>query len=646
VLIRATGELEKLLTQTWGPQPRRVLITGGTGFVGWRLAEVLAAAGQNVTILGRNRYRAPWKKLGVELVVADINDSTKLREAFRGQDLVFHAAALSEPWGRRDDFLRTNVDGTSAVVAACIEAKPQRLIHISSTAVFFEYRDRPLVADSDPLANQPSCHYAATKIQAEAIVHEAATLNELDTFTVRARAVFGPRDPSLLPRIIEAAKAGRLRQIGPGKNEVDLTYVDNLVAGLILAAVRGEAGGCCTITNQEPVPLWPTIRQFLGLLGMEIPRTAIPAWLAHSIGAFSELRHSILGTRGQPRLTRYAVGLLRHTQTFDSTNASRALGYQPIVPMPEALKRTATWLRRTDEHDADVRVKLRMLSTGYTPQAAKHIEHGAAQVTWRMHAGFALIEHPTEGRSLFDTGYSTRFFQATANFPARGYRWLTQVETRKEWSAVEQLRSMGVEPESIRRVIISHFHGDHIGGLRDFPDADFIAPATAWEQARGRSGLSAIKHGYLPSLLPDDFANRLHLVDSFHSPGFGSLEQCHDLFGDGAIRLFDLSGHVQGQIGALLQDDAGHRQFLVADASWTRRTIYEALPLTLPFRCLAESRQAAVTTHQRLAQFHQQFPEIEMLPTHCPEVAQQYGYDTMLAETEAAGIGGSNGQRA
>ena len=628
-------ELLEAVRAAWPPTPRRVLITGGTGFIGWRLAQVLAACGHRVTIVGRNRYRTPWRRLGIQCVTVDVSKSGEIANAVKEQDFVYHAAGLSKPWGPYSDFERANVHATREVVEACVTAGVCRLIHVSSTAVFFEQRDRVDVVDSQSVTESASCHYAATKIEAERIVEQAAELG-LDTFTIRARAVFGPRDPSLLPRILDAAKSGRLKQIGAGKNLVDMTYVDNLVYGLVLAAVNGSKGGVATITNHEPVELWSTIRTILGEIGLNPQLRRVPVGIAKSAARLSEWSHTVrqkcadlfAGTserhRGEPTLTRYAIGLLAHTQTFAQESSKTQLGYEPLVDMQEGLRRTLAHRDVTDETSTGEQVSLRLFTTGYTPQPAHRIEHKSTAGQWKIQATFGLVEHPTEGLTLFDTGYAMRFFAATRRFPYRAYRWITRVVTEESWDAASVLRRGGIDPEDVRRVIVSHFHGDHIGGLRDFPNADFIASEVAWNNVRGRRGISALKRGFLPDLLPDDFASRLHLVDGFHDPGFGPFPHAHDLFGDGTIRLFPLPGHATGQIGALLNESGGNRKFLVADASWTQKTLYDRLPMTLPFRALAESAKDAAATQQSLMTLHTEFPSVELLPTHCPRVADQY----------------------
>ena len=194
-------------------------------------------------------------------------------------------------------------------------------------------------------------------------------------------------------------------------------------------------------------------------------------------------------------------------------------------------------------------------------------------------------------------------------------------------SIAQQLQDADIDPDDVKRIIVSHFHPDHIAELKDFPNAEIIASRRAWEAVKKRTGLRAFLCGYLPKLLPEDFNHRLHLVDSFADPGVGSLEQSCDLFGDQSVRLFELSGHAIGQIGALVGSDLKTGQFLVADAAWTSTALLkETMPHWLT-RVFIGSFKEMEATLKKLKAFNQQFPEVKLIPTHCPAVAEEFGFD-------------------
>lgn len=207
----------------------------------------------------------------------------------------------------------------------------------------------------------------------------------------------------------------------------------------------------------------------------------------------------------------------------------------------------------------------------------------------------------------------------------RGYQ--THDATSPNHTALAIIKRLGHQPSDFKRILLSHFHGDHTCGLRDFPEADIITTTDPWNSVKNKTGIGAVRLAHLPSTLPDDIQNRLCLLDRFHSPGIGPFDRTFDLFDDGSIRLIKLLGHAAGQLGALLQTGPAERKLLVADAVWTSDSISAGLPPTIPFKFTAACASTASATQQQLIAFHTQFPAIKILPTHCPTVAVEQNFD-------------------
>ena len=612
---RLVARIKELL----GPHPNKILVTGATGFVGSHVAATLALAGQQVTGTGRNPYLAPRQ---IQFQKADIRDREAVIQLCRDQDFVIHSAVKASPWESAAALYDVNVQGTQNVIDGCLQHEIKRLVHLSSTSIHFDFRDSFDVQDDAPLPPTPCCGYAETKRAAEQLVKKAEE-DGLGCFIVRARAVFGPRDNSLLPRLLRAYDRGQLRQIGAGNNISELTYIDNLVWGIALALVRGPSGGVCTITGGSPIALWPMLKKILSISGREKPLRRVPYPLAYRFAHMLEWIHWLRQSSEEPTLTRYTVGLLAKSQTFSGSAAKRHLGYEPVVSMEQGVHQTTEALAQRSSEPAAECIGFSLHSTGYISERFNRVERGASKQVRQIHATFAVLDHPDFGITLFDTGYSPRFYQATARWPYRAYAKVTPVETSAALSAKSILEKQGIDPQQVKRIVISHFHADHLCGLLDFPEAEVIASRCAYQTVCGRKGLAALRRAFLPQLLPDDLEQRLCLLEHFHDPGIGPFDNCFDLFQDGTVRLIPLPGHTRGQIGALLQTDPDQRKLLVADAVWTSRTITNDLDFTSIFRLLAEDFSAAKQTRQKLVRFHQQFPEVELIPTHCPDVIQQ-----------------------
>lgn len=317
-----------------------ILVTGGTGFLGRHLAQGLLERGHGVRLMGRNFSDvSSLLKSGAVPVRADLRERQAVVDACRGVEAVFHVGALSAPWGARRDFQEINVGGTDSVIAGCVEHHVRRVVYVSSPSVVFDGRDHVNLREDAPYPKRFASVYSLTKKLGEDLVNAESRKGALETVILRPKAMFGPGDQSLLPRLIEVARRKRLPQIGDGRNLVDLTYAENVVQALILAlSSRSANGNTYTITNGEHVPLWPTVRMVLRRAGLPDDLRPMPLPVALLAARLMEAASTF--TRKEPLLTTYTVGILARTQTYDISAARRDLGYSPAIPVAEGVERT------------------------------------------------------------------------------------------------------------------------------------------------------------------------------------------------------------------------------------------------------------------------------------------------------------------
>lgn len=275
-------------------------------------------------------------------------------------------------------------------------------------------------------------------------------------------------------------------------------------------------------------------------------------------------------------------------------------------------------------------VNLHMLRVG----ACRHLECVAARggrlapVTFPALCG--LIHHPTRGWILYDTGYADHFFNATESWPERLYRAVLPVDLPSSEVLATQLAQYGITPADIGTVIISHYHGDHVAGLRDFPNARFFAlraDTRRLEVLAGKRWRSTLK-GQLHGLLPPDYFVRLNEADScplralpeWMSPFNSGL----DLFGDSSLLGVPLPGHSDGQLGLFIPNADGRPAFLVADACWSLPACREGrLPSRLALFINAE-RERFVQTFSNLRELALRESAIALLPSHCNVAWKDY----------------------
>ena len=321
---------------------RQVLVTGASGFLGSHVVRALVARGLSVTAHGRSASRLDFGP-DVRVCQGDLANLPLLTEAATGCDAVVHCAALSAPWGDPREFVATNVAGTANLLTAARSAGVRRLVHISSPAVIFDGRDQHHLRDDAPYPPSFSSHYARSKQLAEQLVSAADA--SFETVILRPKAIYGDGDRALVPRLLRAAREGRLRQIGNGANVVDVTHVDDVVQSIECALDTTDGvGGTFLITGGEHVPLWTMIRELLEGVGLRYPTRRIALPVALAAAAAMETLAAI--TRREPALTRYSALILARTQTYDIARARMLLGYAPRVTAEVGLARTIDALRR------------------------------------------------------------------------------------------------------------------------------------------------------------------------------------------------------------------------------------------------------------------------------------------------------------
>ena len=313
------------------------LVTGGTGFLGRKLVERLLAEGRSVTVLGRTP--APdLERRGVRFIRTSLDDATAVTATCTGMETVFHVAARVGVWGLYDDFYRTNVLGTRAILEGCRQHGVKYLVHTSTPSVVYNGHDHAGSDESLPLTTDCPSPYPLTKAIAEREVL-AANGESLRTVALRPHLIWGVGDPHLVPRVLARAKAGRLRIVGNGKNRVDMVHVANAVDAHLLAELAlkrrtaAAAGHAYFITNDEPVVLWNWINGLLTALGEPPVTKSISLGAATAIGAGCEGLWKTLRLNGEPPMTRFIAKELATDHWFNLAAAKRDLGYTPRISM-------------------------------------------------------------------------------------------------------------------------------------------------------------------------------------------------------------------------------------------------------------------------------------------------------------------------
>jgi len=320
----------------------KAIVTGATGFLGSHLVETLVDKGWSVIAFGRNATRG--KVIASEQVhykYAEITDKKQLKTAFEAADVVFHCAAHTSIWGDYSTFYDTNVTGSLNVLECCEDFMIKRLVYISSSSVYFDFDDHASIKEDDALDKGFVNAYAKTKYLGEKVLlkHKKNT----EVAIIRPKSIIGERDLTIMPRIQKIADSGIFPIMNNGEAVVDITYVKNVTHALLLLAEADSVDGkCYNITNDSPLKVKDFLQKIFNNRSKKVCLVKTPykgMYLASgAIEAISKTLHL-----GEPRLTRFGVGLFAKTLYLNIDKAKQELGYKPIFTLEQGIERYSEW---------------------------------------------------------------------------------------------------------------------------------------------------------------------------------------------------------------------------------------------------------------------------------------------------------------
>ena len=310
----------------------KILVTGASGFVGGAFLQRFAArADLQLFGVARRPVALPNYR--------QVDLSRPFTLDFRPEAVV-HCAALASPWGSDADYQRHNIDATRNVIEFCLANGRPRLVHVSSSSVFYRHEHQLGLREDSPIGPRFVNQYAATKYASERLVNDYAGEHVI----VRPRAVFGPGDTVLFPRVLTAARRGRLPNlVNDGPPAVgDLVYIDVLTDVLLRAATTRLPHTSYNITNCEPVVMQDLLRSVLQQLGIAPPRRQVKVATAWRAAAATEWLYRLLRLRSEPPITRFGISVFAYSKTFDCTRMLADFG-PPAVTIADGVARFVAW---------------------------------------------------------------------------------------------------------------------------------------------------------------------------------------------------------------------------------------------------------------------------------------------------------------
>lgn len=323
----------------------KILVTGGTGFIGSRLALDARAQGHEIVVAGQlnsDPERARCKELaaaGIGIEQGPLQDADYAARICAGCEVVIHLAAAQHEANVPDEyFFDVNVNGTRTLIDASKRAGVERFVYGSTIGVYGEYAGAPLDEDSPP---RPLNVYGRSKLAAEEMIKSRR--GELPTSIVRISETYGPGDFRLL-KLFRALDRGRFLIIGSGQNRRQAIHVRDLVQGLMLAATHPAAvGETFVLAGEETMTTREMVENVARALGRTAPRWHVPLWPILAAAVVMEKTLSPLGI--QPPLHRRRLDFFRKSFVFSTAKARRLLGFTAAVPFAAGTVETATWYR-------------------------------------------------------------------------------------------------------------------------------------------------------------------------------------------------------------------------------------------------------------------------------------------------------------
>jgi predicted dehydrogenase/nucleoside-diphosphate-sugar epimerase len=329
---------EDIIPAPAAPEAPRVLVTGGTGFVGRALVRRLLNDGYRVRVLARKLSRArSVADTRAEIFWGDVADSESFDRAMTGCDFVVHLAAGTS--GSERDSQTATLQGTRLLLELCTRHKPRRLVYISSCSVY-GVADCPangVIAENTPLERMPERRgsYSASKQQAEDYVTEFARSETIPTVILRPGTIYGPGGDLFTP-LMGFGAGSTYVVIGNGDFVLPFVYVENLLDAIILSMEKPEAVGE-TFNVVDPERL--TKRHYIDHVVRRVDREArvvyLPYSMLYGITWMQELAFGAMGRN--PVLSRYRLTSSQKCVVYDSQKIASKLGWRPSVPLSEAL---------------------------------------------------------------------------------------------------------------------------------------------------------------------------------------------------------------------------------------------------------------------------------------------------------------------
>ena len=315
----------------------KIFVTGGSGFVGGAAIKKLASAHQIIAMSRSVASDEKIRSLGASPIRSQLG---QVKPAdIDGCDIIIHAAAHIGPWGSREQYWQTNVEGTVQLLEAAKQAGVKRFIHIGTESGCFYGQDMHCIDETYPLSIASPYFYSETKAEAERQVLSASdSANNFITLSLRPRFIWGPGDQTILPELVKAVEKGQFMWISGGHAITSSTNIHNLTHAIELALEKGKEAEAYFIVDEKDHSFRELLTALLATQNLKPSSKSVPSWIVRGLAGLIEMVWNLFPIKVDPPITRFAATLMSKECSIRSDKARHDLGYQPVVSMQDGFE--------------------------------------------------------------------------------------------------------------------------------------------------------------------------------------------------------------------------------------------------------------------------------------------------------------------
>lgn len=317
----------------------KILITGGSGFIGKTLIGTLLNYGHQLTIFARDKEKIDSAMISkIRVIEGNFNDRKALEEALKDNKVVINLVGSWQTWGKSPSEIdKINVEPLQKMIDILVQNRRHSVKHIIflSSVHVYDFENHKLITEED--STKPWNEYSRSKLLAEKILRES----KIQFTIVRSGIVYGPGDyKGFISNLINQLKRRLVIIPGNGRNLIHLIYIDDLIAGIVKIIEKLPKNETYNLVGPEPTPLDDLIEKVKEFLDLSVLKINIPLPLAKIMASFFES----VSSRNEPMLTKDRLKIISASRSFSWEKAKADLTFKPNFSYEEGLKKTLSWL--------------------------------------------------------------------------------------------------------------------------------------------------------------------------------------------------------------------------------------------------------------------------------------------------------------